>query len=691
MLKIISEQNLQRENEILLELFNSIDSKESTIMNSGAGSGKTYALVESLKYCIKKYGKILRQNNQKIMCITFTNVAANEIKNRLGNSNIIEISTIHDRIWEIIKLYQKELIQVHREKLSDEVSKLTETLESDKMPNNYLDLSYELKSDLKEALLSNKANFYDAYDKGAKYFKIAISSFLNLHSDLSDSLLKNVGKFKSLANTIYKIDRYTKCLNCIDEGIEGYQEVLYYPIYNNDILDKMIISHDTLLEYGKQLICKYDTLKKIVIDRYPYIFIDEYQDTIENVVQIINHIDIYSKANEHKIFIGYFGDSAQNIYEEGVGAKLFDIHENCNKVNKEFNRRSYKEIIDISNKIRNDDIQQISIYSDCQGGSVEVFKGDEADINSFLNEIATELNIDKNNKLHCLLLTNKLVAKYMEIENFYNSFSMSYYYKKNFNQLSSELLSNDIKKLGRIPALIYNVVDLYLKLNNDKTLVLEIFKKSEISKLTIAGLQTCMEEIRSINGSTLLELFTSICNTYDSSTSEICKSTTKNIIGLETISISEIKRYIMDSLYPNPKDKNIETVKNCINNFLNLSIVECKKWYNYISLKSNDSIIYQTFHNTKGLEYNNVVIIMENDFGINKNFFKNYFENVKNNSIPNGESSQNLYEAAKNLLYVSVTRAIKNLRILYIGQISEDTEDGIKKIFGEIKFYKGQQ
>jgi DNA helicase-2/ATP-dependent DNA helicase PcrA len=182
-----------------------------------------------------------------------------------------------------------------------------------------------------------------------------------------------------------------------------------------------------------------------------------------------------------------------------------------------------------------------------------------------------------------------------------------------------------------------------------------------------------------------------MCNIYASSVNEVCKSTIKSIVGIETISISEIKRLITDSLYPNPKDEDIETITNNIDNFFQLSIDECERWYNYISLKSKNSIIYHTFHNTKGLEYNNVVIIMENDFGINKNFFKNYFENVNNDSIPEDEDKRKLYDEAKNLLYVSVTRAIKNLRILYIGQISKDTEFGLKKIFGELTLYKNQE
>ena len=44
------------------------------------------------------------------------------------------------------------------------------------------------------------------------------------------------------------------------------------------------------------------------------------------------------------------------------------------------------------------------------------------------------------------------------------------------------------------------------------------------------------------------------------------------------------------------------------------------------------------------------------------------------------------YNSAKNLLYVSVSRAIKTLDILYVDDIAS-CEEGVKSIFGNIKVY----
>ena len=72
------------------------------LISGGAGSGKTYSLMEviDLIYCLNPLSAIA--------CITFTNVAADEIKNRAKHKHL-EVSTIHDFLWNSIKNYQNDL------------------------------------------------------------------------------------------------------------------------------------------------------------------------------------------------------------------------------------------------------------------------------------------------------------------------------------------------------------------------------------------------------------------------------------------------------------------------------------------------------------------------------------------------------------------------------------------------------
>ena len=56
----------------------------------------------------------------------------------------------------------------------------------------------------------------------------------------------------------------------------------------------------------------YPLLTTVIIDKYPYILVDEYQDTATETIQTL--IDIILTNNEKSILLGFFGDSHQKIY-----------------------------------------------------------------------------------------------------------------------------------------------------------------------------------------------------------------------------------------------------------------------------------------------------------------------------------------------------------------------------------------
>ena len=217
MLMITNQDYLKEEQEIQNRLFNNIDECKSTIMNSGAGSGKTYALIECLKYTLVKYGRVLEKNNQHIICITYTNVAAKEIAERLGNSKIVLVSTIHERLWDVIKPYKKELADIHISKINNETTKVNNDLSSDPKFSVYQSLTIQEKEAFIELLLKeeNKEKFNNAYNlKAADYKKVMKEEFPELQS----ALYNNVGNFKALLIKLYRLDRYNTCIKeCMEQ------------------------------------------------------------------------------------------------------------------------------------------------------------------------------------------------------------------------------------------------------------------------------------------------------------------------------------------------------------------------------------------------------------------------------------------------------------------------------------------
>ena len=81
------------------------------IMVAGAGSGKTTSLVKALAYIEKSQGKHLRRHGKQIACITYTEVAVEEIRSDVGNDSLFHVSTIHSFLWSVVKPFQSNLRQ----------------------------------------------------------------------------------------------------------------------------------------------------------------------------------------------------------------------------------------------------------------------------------------------------------------------------------------------------------------------------------------------------------------------------------------------------------------------------------------------------------------------------------------------------------------------------------------------------
>lgn len=686
-LSIIEESALIKENAIQESICNSIDEFQDIIFNAGAGAGKTFALIESLKHIIAVHGNGLISHNQKIMCITYTNVAINEIKERLGNSDLVQVSTIHENLWRLIKTHQNELVIIHTEKLNTERLRLKDDLTDNqeekilKAFTAYRGLEKTSQQSFTTFMMENKPLYYNSYNKSSPAIKIAFDEVLQQYP----TIFKNISNFKKIVNTIFKINNYEQCLLKIKENDTDYTAIKYDSKYNSDILHRMLISHDTLLEYSVEMVKRYDLLKRIIVDSFPFILIDEYQDTSKHVVEIMHHLSSYALKIKRKVFIGYFGDSVQNIYDDGIGNALNDVHRNVLPINKEFNRRSHSEVIDVINKIRNDKIQQESIYSDSVGGSVKFYRGQSEEkiklINAFTKKYKKNWNASLDNKLHCLVLTNKLVAELSGFPDVYSCFSSTTFYKRFYDRLNSELLSNEISKLGDAPNLIYKILRFKAFIDNPDTNLNKIISNNELPTLSFKDLMKIVQQLKHLSGNTLNELIKSIFIEYDKSDNgDYFRKLMCDLMPLETHTYDGFVNYLYDKLF-DEQDDTVEHDQAILENLLNIDINQYNLWLDFIEDTQGTDIVYHTYHGTKGLEFENVIIIMENNFGTrNRNKFSSFFEQTihRNDLTDKGDITK--FSNTKNLLYVSCSRAIRNLRVLYLDDTTKFI-DGINSIF----------
>lgn len=674
MLEIERSDYVLEEKDSLKKIFDNIDRKESFIFNAGAGSGKTFSLIETLKYICLKYGKIIGRGNQHIICITYTNVAAREIINRLGNNSMVTVSTIHECIWSFIKGYQTELLEIHIDNMNRQISELKSKLSNSKECAEYQKLNEQQKDLFIQRIKNMKNVFYENYDKKAGEFREVL---LNEMQEFP-SLLSNVNNYKKLVGILYKIENYEECIEKIYAGQEEYRTISYSVLNNTDQLHKMKISHETVLNYGLEMVKKYNLLKRVIIDSCPYILIDEYQDTNSVVIEIMQNLHDYSIEIGHPMLLGYYGDAMQNIYSDGVGSTLLNSVGKFEIINKRFNRRSFAEIIEVSNRIRKDSISQVSFYEDSKGGQVSFYSGEAEKVYSFIERCVERYNNTQDNPLHCFLLTNKNVASYTGFEKLYNCMEKSSYYKKNYLQLNTEFLSDELSKLGVVPALLYKILKIVDMGKDDSAVVTDLISQKIYSGMNISELKNVVEKIREIKGEKLQDVIECLTENYRTSDNDNFKRWLDEIFGNDILNVEGLKSYIINKLYDGELPTDEMTV-------FDVDTKELLTWYSYIHKKQKGFVIFHTYHGTKGLEFENVVIIMEKSFGRDKEFFERFFNYCyKEEEV--GEAEHDKYNNAKNLLYVSVSRAVKTLDILYIDDVAS-CEDGVKSIFGNIKKY----
>ena len=677
----ISDTNRIKEQQIIDQIGQCIDDGFSWIFNAGAGSGKTYALVQSLKMLLDKKGPQFYIHGQKVLCITYTNAAADEIKERLGNTPLVLVSTIHERMWEIIGPYKDQLIKLHRTKLREAIIEKKEQLQEQSWAQAYRNLSEQQKNELLEKINSEHVRdvFFQVCNSKAQTVRAAFPEI----AEEFPGLMKNIGNFTKIIRCLCSINSLAKALDKTKR--KTCPKVKYDPRLNTDRLSKMLISHDTLLEYSYLLISRNERLKQIICDKYPAVFVDEFQDTNPMVVKTISSIHHHALKIGHSFLVGYYGDIRQNIYDRGVGAKIFQLHKGLTPIQKEFNRRSSPKIIGVANLIRNDGLIQQSIYEKFPTSEVlcEVCPATARD--EIVEKLCDRWKISIDNPLHCFELTNELVAKKSGFEDIYDFFKNCRYYKRgrNYELLRDHLLAQDETKLGDVQKLLFRLLDFKKKVQNDKTSINNLLQISRghpdtKSKFNIINIRALVDKLHSLSGETLASYLEKLFEFYQLG-DDLYDECIRYTIAEEIDSLVSLKQYMLECLFVNADDAvltdlELQDSSTSIDNFLNIKmdIFEC--WYDFINRTDKKSdIIYHTFHSTKGLEFDNVLILLTKKFGRDKEYFSSLLKTFPEKIDAKYDSTE--IGAARNLFYVAVTRATKKLCVAYLADEQEQLSD----------------
>jgi len=308
--------------------------KGPILVIAGAGTGKTRVLTHRIANLIDA-GKAMPW---EILAITFTNKAANEMKERIGQ--LIDYSV--DKMW--IGTFHSVCVRILRR----DIDKLG--YDKNFVIYDTSDQKILLKDCIKELDL-------DAKKYNINVIKSIISNEKNKLNNSDRFIAENSGNF-FMRNTgeVYALyEKKLKTANALD-------------------FDDLIIKALNLLE-------KEQDLRESYQERFKYILVDEYQDTNQvqyNLVKILGK----KKSGENNVFV--VGDEDQSIYG-WRGADINNIlnfekdFEGAKTVKLEKNYRSTNVILDAANGVIKNNCQRKdkSLYTDFEDGNlIRIFEMD---------------------------------------------------------------------------------------------------------------------------------------------------------------------------------------------------------------------------------------------------------------------------------------------------------------------------
>lgn len=337
------------------------------LVNAPAGSGKTTRIKAMLS-------DIIASNpNDNILCITYTNRAAEELAKGMDSGKIF-FGTIHAYIHALISPFftHKQIIDLFWEIYGKQIRERISNISSD------------------ENIAASNQKYVDKY------------------GELTEELIKqNLSKL-------------------------NYNQTSFNSLYYGGL------GHDDLIMFAKAMFDRYPAICKKIVNKYSFIFIDEYQDTSGYVLKLF-----YDAVLNTRVKLYLLGDRMQQIYKNYDGSFEEELKMLNESISLDTNHRSVKAIIDILNNIYNNPIYKQNVSKDNEGRVPDYLP--EIIITSDINSTVERLQLEYKDTLVLYLLNND---KFKEIgaSALYRAFSRmdKYSFPKKYH--SNDVLSDNTQE-----------------------------------------------------------------------------------------------------------------------------------------------------------------------------------------------------------------------------------------------------
>lgn len=295
-------------------------------VTAGPGAGKTYWLANHIRHVVRVSHRLTPAS--RIAVISYTNVAVKELVGRIETAaQAADISTIHSFLF-------RNLVR----------------------PYLHLMHSIDDANIIAHADVTTHDEHYPS--------RTHLDTWLR---DLGKGRLLRSGEARKLSNLKECLQALDICINESDEPYFASCKTAWTPeiqqlltpenilAYKRKYWETGTIDHEDVLYFAYQLLHKCPVLRQFLSDKFPYLFIDEFQDTTPIQSALVKWL-----ADSGTI-VGVIGDPAQSIFSF-VGASSEHFRDFRLSTHGSYvidgNRRSTHVIVKLLNNVRQDGLEQ---------------------------------------------------------------------------------------------------------------------------------------------------------------------------------------------------------------------------------------------------------------------------------------------------------------------------------------------
>lgn len=430
---------------------------------------------------------------------------------------------------------------------------------------------------------------------------------------------------------------------------EKIKRFIYNP--NGDNLKTNSLNHQDVIDIGIKMITENNVLQRIIVQQYPFMMIDESQDTKSGLVDALFKIQ---QSFSEDFTLGFIGDIKQRIYADGkVGIKDM-IPDEWEQPTKIMNYRCAKRIVELANKISAQiDASLQQPRKNAPEGYVRLFLIENKDglnkqsIEAKVCEIMEKVTSDNQwrSDVKVLTLEHRMAAVRLGFKDFYELFYNVPKYKMSF-------LQGEIPEMSLFSNNLFPLLTM-IKGGNEAG-VLTLLKKTSplLEAVEDKDYPSTLKEIK-----TVIDCFKTM-NPFEMKVSDIISFVHKK-------KLFTLPAIILEALNANGNVSEDDTPEfKAWVEAMQMPLVQIKMYDDYV----NDRTSYATHQGVKGLEFPRVMVLIDDNEAKGYTFsYDKLFEVVplSPTDIKNRElGKENTIDRTSRLFYVTCTRAKESLAIV---------------------------